>query len=157
MHKNKSQKKRLQHKTKKVGGNGNVSRRSIHKIHHLNNSKKHKHINTRRNYKKKLLPVVYGKLHMIGCGHCENLIPEWNILNEKMKMHVDVVCYDIERSEESSKLPIFNNNYKPYENLQIQGGYPTIYKLHKRGGAIIYYNGPRDSESLFQWLQGKDK
>ena len=113
------------------------------------------HITTKKNYKKKVLPIVYGKIHMNGCGHCQNLIPEWDILNEKMKIHSDVVCYDIEREEEGEKFPLFNNNYKPYENLQIQGGYPTIYKLHKRGGAIIYYNGPRDNQSLFYWLQGK--
>jgi hypothetical protein len=61
-----------------------------------------------------------------------------------------------EREEEIEKFPLFNNTYKPYGNIQIQGGYPTIYKLHKRGGEIIYYNGPRDNQSLFYWLQGKN-
>lgn len=131
--------------------------------HPLNNIKKNmknkpnkkRHITTKKNHQRKVLPIVYGKIHMFGCGHCVNLIPEWDIVNENMKIHLDVVCYDIEREEETPKLQEFNNNYKPYEPLQIQGGYPTIYKLHKRGGAIIYYNGPRDHQSMLMWLQGK--
>ena len=105
-------------------------------------------LNIKKN--KKVLPIVYGKLYMTGCIHCEHLAPEWEIL----KKHLDVVCYDIERSEEYTKLPKFNNMYKPYEPLQIQGGYPTIYKLHTRGGAIVYYNGPRDNVSILKWVQG---
>jgi hypothetical protein len=113
---------------------------------------KKKKTKTRRS--KKLLPIVYGKLYMTGCIHCEKLAPEWEIVNNALNVHSDVVCYDIERLEESTKLHQFNNMYKPYESLQVQDGYPTIYKLHKRGGAIIYYNGPRDNVSILKWLQG---
>lgn len=118
------------------------------------NTRKQKKHMTKKN--KGLLPIVYGKMHMTNCGHCINLIPEWDIVNEKMKIHSEIVCYDIERNEEGHKLPKFNEKYKPYENLQVQGGYPTIYKLHKRGGAIIYYYGPRDNVSMFNWLQGNN-
>ena len=112
----------------------------------ISNTKKFlKHKTLRKNKKtlknknkNNLLPIVYGKLYMTGCIHCENLAPEWDIVK---KHHEHIVCYDIERSEEQIKLPKFNNIYKPYESLQIQGGYPTIYKLNKRGGTIIYYNG----------------
>jgi hypothetical protein len=135
---NKTKNKKLQKKNK-----------TKNKKYPLNNQKKNI-------TKKNLLPIVYGKIHMTSCGHCQNLIPEWNILNERMKKHSDVVCYDIEREEQIEKFPLFNNTYKPYGNIQIQGGYPTIYKLHKRGGEIIYYNGPRDNQSLFYWLQGKN-
>jgi hypothetical protein len=130
----------------------------------LNKNKKSRKLNKnkksrkpRRTFKHNTpqLPMVYGKIHMIGCGHCENLIPEWNLLNEKMKRYSNIICYDIERGEEGEKFPIFNHNYKPYENIQIQGGYPTIYKLYKQGGVITYYNGPRDNQSLFYWLQKK--
>lgn len=121
---------------------------------HLNKNKV-RHITTRKNYQKKVLPVIFGKIYMIGCIHCMHLEPEWDIVVEKMKIHNDVVCYDIEREEESVKLSEFNNNYKPYESLQVQGGYPTIYKLHKRGGMVIYYQGPRDNQSIMYWLQGK--
>jgi len=119
---------------------------------------KRKHRITRSNKKnkktKKVLPIVYGKIYMTGCIHCENLAPEWEIVTNKLKIHLDVVCYDIERSEEQQKLPKFNDMYKPYEPLQIQGGYPTLYKLHKRGGTIMYYNGPRDNVSILKWLHG---
>jgi hypothetical protein len=121
---------------------------------HLNKNKP-RHITTRKNHQKKILPVIFGKIYMNECIHCMHLEPEWNIVIEKMKNHNDVVCYDIEREEESVKFSEFNNNYKPYEPLQIQGGYPTIYKLHKRGGMIIYYQGPRDNQSIMYWLQGK--
>ena len=113
---------------------------------------KKKKTKTRRN--KKLLPIVYGKLYMKECIHCKNLAPEWEIVNNALKVHSDVICYDIERLEEPTKLQQFNNMYKPYESLRVQDGYPTIYKLHKRGGAIIYYNGSRDNTSILKWLQG---
>ena len=113
-----------------------------------------KHLKKRRTQRiQKRLPIVYGKLYMIGCIHCDRLAPEWDIVNNHLKKHVNVVCYDIE-AQEREKLFKFNNMYKPHESLQIQGGYPTIYKLHKHGGAIIYYNGPRDNTSMLKWLQG---
>ena len=144
MSKHNSKKKQRGGKTKQQ------HKKYTRKTHHR--QKKHKHITVRNNGNKKVLPLVYGKMHMTTCGHCVHLIPEWNIVNEKMKMYPEVVCYDIERDEEGHKLPKFNESYKPYENLQIQGGYPTIYKLHKRGGAIIYYTGPRDNVSMLKWL-----
>jgi flavoprotein len=124
----------------------------IQKRKHRRNKKTKVTRKHRRN--KKILPIVYGKLYMTGCIHCENLAPEWEIVTNKLKIHLDVVCYDIERSEEQQKLSKFNDIYKPYEPLQIQGGYPTLYKLHKRGGAIVYYNGQRDNVSILKWLQG---
>jgi hypothetical protein len=134
--------------------------RKIHKRkRHIPRNKKNNKVKVTRKEKQllnnnnnnKLLPIVYGKIYMTGCIHCENLAPEWDIVTNKLK---DVVCYDIERSEEHTKVPKFNDTYKPYESLQIQGGYPTIYKLHNRGGAIIYYNGPRDNVNILKWLQG---
>jgi len=121
---------------------------------HLNKNKV-PHITTRKNHRKKVLPIIFGKIYMDRCIHCMRLESEWNVVIEKMKIHNDVTCYDIEREEESIKFPEFNHNYKPYESLQVQGGYPTIYKLHKRGGMIIYYQGPRDNQSILYWLQGK--
>jgi len=112
----------------------------------LRKTKKNKNKNKNKN-----LPVVYGKLYMTGCIHCEMLAPEWDIL----KKNIHIVCYDIE-AQEQQKLSKFNDMYKPYEPLQIQGGYPTIYKLHKRGDTIIYYNGPRDNGSMLKWLQEKN-
>jgi hypothetical protein len=118
--------------------------------------KKNRKNNHKKTYKNKTkhLPIVYGKLHMTECMHCQMLVSEWNIVTEKMKIHIDVICHDIERKEESTQLSLFNNKYKPYKPLQIQGGYPTIYKLHKRRGNITYYSGPRDNQSILQWLQG---
>jgi hypothetical protein len=108
---------------------------------------------TKTHKKQKILPIVYGKLHMTGCIHCKMLVPEWEMVKDRMKIHMNVICHDIEQTEESIKLPLFNNNYKPYEPLEPQGGYPTIYKLHRRGGQIIYYKGPRDNQSILQWLK----
>ena len=102
-----------------------------------------KHLND-----KNTLPVVYGKIHWEQCGHCQMLVPEWNIVKDK----INIICYDIERNEETYKLPEFNNKYKPQQALQIQGGYPTIYKLPKYGGVIEYYQGQRDNQSILQWL-----
>jgi hypothetical protein len=35
------------------------------------------------------------------------------------------------------------------DKLALDGGYPTIFKLHK--GKLEYYTGSRDAKSLFQW------
>ena len=132
-----------------------VRTKKIHKRKHRRNKKTKVTRKQLLNIKKtkKTLPIVYGKLYMTGCIHCENLAPEWEIVTNKLKIHLDVVCYDIE-AQEQQKLSKFNDMYKPYEPLQPQGGYPTLYKLHKRGGAIIYYNGQRDNASILKWLHG---
>ena len=127
------------------------SKNRLRKSKHYRIKRKSKHYRKKQKSNAQL-PIVYGKIHMMSCGHCINLIPEWNIVNEKMRIHSEVVCYDIERNEEVDKLPKFNEIYKPYENIQIQGGYPTIYKLHKTGGVINYYKGPRDNVSMLNWL-----
>ena len=128
-----------------------VRTNKIHKRKHRRNKKTKVTRKQLLNIKKtkNTLPIVYGKLYMTGCIHCENLAPEWEIV----KTHLDVVSYDIE-AQEQQKLSKFNDMYKPYEPLQPQGGYPTIYKLHKRGGTIVYYQGPRDNVSMLKWLQG---
>lgn len=117
--------------------------------HRITRNKKNKVTRKQLLNIKKNLPIVYGKLYMTGCIHCEHLAPEWEIV----KKHLNVDCYDIE-AQEQTKLSKFNDMYKPYEPLQPQGGYPTIYKLHKRGGQIIYYQGPRDNVSMLKWIQG---
>jgi len=95
--------------------------------------------------------TVVGKLHMIGCGHCDELVEPWNQMKENVEKKV-MVAGDIEAAE-NHKLYELNKQYG--SKVEVQGGYPTIYKI-KRGGKVEYYNGERTVSKLIGWaLQGK--
>ena len=95
--------------------------------------------------------TVVGKLYMVGCGHCKMLVEPWNEMKKKIGKKV-MVAGDIEAAE-NHKLDQLNKQHRT--KVEVQGGYPTIYKI-KRGGKVEYYNGERTASKLIGWaLQGK--
>ena len=95
--------------------------------------------------------TVVGKLYMVGCGHCDALVEPWKQMKEKVEKKV-MVAGDIEAAE-NHKLDELNKQHG--SKVEVQGGYPTIYKI-KRGGKVEYYNGERTASKLIGWaLQGK--
>ena len=95
--------------------------------------------------------TVVGKLYMVGCGHCDALVEPWKQMKENVEKKV-MVAGDIEAAE-NHKLDELNKQYG--SKVEVQGGYPTIYKI-KRGGKVEYYNGERTASKLIGWaLQGK--
>ncbi len=94
-------------------------------------------------------PVV-GKLYMVGCGHCDALVEPWNEMKKNVGGKV-MVLNDIE-ADETHKLEELNDKHGA--NVEVQGGYPTIYKI-KHGGNVEYYNGDRTSKELIRWATNK--
>lgn len=97
-----------------------------------------------------MVQTVVGKLYMHGCGHCVNLEKPWKQMTKKVTKKV-MVAGDIE-SAETDKLQQLNQKYG--SDVEMQGGYPTIYKI-KSGGKVEYFNGERTVPKLVGWaLQG---
>jgi len=94
--------------------------------------------------------TVVGKLYMNGCIHCDNLVEPWNQMKNKVGGKV-VVADDIEASEKD-KLDKLNMQHGT--NVDVQDGYPTIYKIV--GGKVEYYNGERTEKELISWALKSD-
>lgn len=96
-------------------------------------------------------PIVYGKIYADWCGYCQQLSPEWDKLIVMMKKHTPL-RFDINNNEEQSRIQEFKNTFN--SDLQ-HSGYPTIYKLTIKGGAVEYYNGSRDAQNIYNWVISK--
>ena len=40
-------------------------------------------------------------------------------------------------------------------DLYVNKGYPTIYKLYKKGGPLEFYEGPRNFKDMVRWIQSR--
>jgi len=101
----------------------------------------------RQNYKKPRL-VVYGKIYANWCGHCKSMEQDWKRLEKRMRPLKSV---NIESEEKDHKIAAFNKKHKT--NLELKGGFPTLFKLKNHGGAVEYYEGGERSEAaLHAWL-----
>jgi thiol-disulfide isomerase/thioredoxin len=117
-----------------------------------------------KNRKKPVL--VIGKIYADWCGHCVALKPEWAKLKREVKLamgrhfkNVHVEFREIGDTPHNQTKGItvdkmieeFNNRHMPNasEKLALDGGFPTLFKLHK--GKLEYYKGSRDAKSMFQW------
>lgn len=95
-----------------------------------------------------VLPVVvYGKIYANWCGHCKALDSFWEEITAQYPINVD-----IESEEKDKKVAEFNAKYTPTSPLDLDHGYPTIYKLDKPGGTIAMYNDDRNKDSIISWL-----
>ncbi len=96
--------------------------------------------------------IVVGKLYMVGCGHCDALVQPWNKMKKNVEKKV-MVAGDIEAAE-TGKLAELNKKHG--SNVEVQGGYPTIYKI-KPDGKVEYYNGERTAKELIRWATNKNQ
>lgn len=95
------------------------------------------------------LPLVVGKIFSNSCYHCIAMEGEWSKLTTNLDPNM---FHDIEASEISVKLPALNQKYR----VQVQAdGFPTIYKIVRcvdGSCRVEYYEGPRDAQSMHQWI-----
>ena len=92
--------------------------------------------------------VVYGKIYATWCGHCRAMEHDWKRLEKKMHPLRSV---NIESEEKDHKIAAFNKKHKT--NLELKGGFPTVFKLKKHGAPVEYYEGGDRSElALHAWL-----
>ena len=110
--------------------------------------------------------LVIGKIFADWCGHCVALKPEWAKMKRDVKaamgrhfknLHVEFHEIGDTPHNKAKGLTVdgmiekFNGKHMSNspEKLALDGGYPTVFKVHK--GKLEYYKGARDAKSLFQW------
>jgi thiol-disulfide isomerase/thioredoxin len=114
------------------------------------NNKKSKKTNkkSKKQHKKHNLLVV-GLIHSDTCGHCIAMRPAWDQMKESLRNTLGnrVLVHEVE----ASQMPNGLNALRKYtvQKVQIQSGYPTLYKI--TGGNVLYYDGPRDHDSMYNW------
>jgi thiol-disulfide isomerase/thioredoxin len=102
-------------------------------------------------------PLVLGKIYANWCGHCKVLEPKWAVIEKEIPKRfqagskplvykVDESNMDDEEVGLATLKPHLNN---PDANVEIQDGYPTIFKITK--GSLSYYNGPREIGPIITW------
>lgn len=103
--------------------------------------------------------IMIGRIHALWCGHCKSLAPEWSKMKKKLsKQRGGYKFVSIEQSKEEPHLERLNKYLKIEDDakkVQLQGGYPTIFKASN--GAVEYYNGPRMADDLVNWAQEPTK
>lgn len=101
--------------------------------------------------------LVLGKIYAEWCGHCKNLAPKWDIIEEELPKRFTAKSKPLVYKVEESKMNDFETGLetlKPYlanpsENVELQGGYPTIFKIVN--GKLSYYDGPREVGPIITW------
>jgi hypothetical protein len=114
------------------------------------NTKKPKKTNKKsKKTNKKHNLLVVGLIHSDTCGHCIAMRPAWDQMKESLRntMGNRVLVHEVE----ASQMPNGLNTLRKYtaQKVQIQGGYPTLYKIAER--TVSYYDGPRDHDSMYNW------
>jgi len=100
---------------------------------------------------------VVGKLFATWCGHCTTLAPEWEKMKEEVKKntkndHIEFV--EIESENLDSGLEELNKRFKT--NVELKGGYPTLFKIEPGRKKVDYYNGDRQANNLIKWSLKND-
>jgi len=98
-------------------------------------------------------PVIVGLVHANWCGHCKQLMPEWNRMEENISKNqkINNMCkiVKIESEHINEELPKYTEMTKR-KNIPVQG-YPTIFMI-KQNRMVDMYGGERSAEALEQWI-----
>ena len=101
---------------------------------------------------KKGSKIVVGLVFAHWCGHCKQLMPEWNAMAKQMKMHKNKYeVYEIEDSDKDTKLDKLNKMYSVHIEID---GFPTIFKI--KNGHLSYYKGERKMNPMQKWVGGEN-
>uniref|UniRef100_A0A6C0HIV0 Thioredoxin domain-containing protein n=1 Tax=viral metagenome TaxID=1070528 RepID=A0A6C0HIV0_9ZZZZ len=101
--------------------------------------------------------LILGKIYAEWCGHCKDLAPKWEIIEEELPKrfprHSKPLVYKVEDSEIAdpekglaTMKPYLSN---PSENVELQGGFPTIFKIVN--GKLSYFEGQREVGPIIAW------
>ena len=85
-------------------------------------------------------PAVFTMYKVDWCPHCKKAAPEWNKMKSTVKeMGMDVKIEEIDGDKEASKAKAAGVK-----------AFPTM--IYKRGTEEIKYDGPRDADSLIEFV-----
>jgi thiol-disulfide isomerase/thioredoxin len=116
--------------------------------------------------------LIVGKIYADWCGHCEDLKPKWETMendiitnyappgyvkptNEEPISFVfgnnAFKIYKINEQNKDGPISTINSNYLVNSNQKLQAsGYPTIFKICDN--QLEYYQGEREPEPMKQWF-----
>ncbi len=96
---------------------------------------------------------VYGRIYANWCGHCTSMKPAWKELKNYMKEKW--ISVNIEDKQQDRRVPNINRILSPVPALEKASGFPYIFRIvdHK----LETYDGPRDFESMKNWLNTHEK
>jgi thiol-disulfide isomerase/thioredoxin len=108
------------------------------------------------------VPVAYkyhmGKVYANWCPHCITLEPKWDYMKNYFQNDNNggkVNFIEIEQSQMEYEIPKINNGIlaNSAEKLSADKGFPTIFFVD--GDKLEYYEGPRESKKMIQWVSSK--
>jgi len=77
-------------------------------------------------------------LHMEGCPHCVNLLPEWD--NFTKMNDTNITTKSVERNDDQALVKRYGAK-----------GFPTILLLDENGDKLKTYDGPRTAQGLLDF------
>lgn len=96
--------------------------------------------------------TVVGKIYANWCGHCQNLIPTWNELKQKLGGgNYQFVEVEQQEIDTTNKLAQLRKRIKGGDKNIKYEGFPSLFKI--KGGKVSYYSGDRSLESLMQFYK----
>lgn len=106
--------------------------------------------------------IVCGKLYASWCHFCKDLKEPWNqlisILNKEMPMVCivkDIAIGDEEDEQKrNSMLENLTSQLKANQKINVQKGYPTIFKLDDNNN-VVYHEGNRTVDDMYQFFTGR--
>jgi hypothetical protein len=103
--------------------------------------------------------IICGKLYASWCHYCKDLQQPWqqllDILSKDMVcVNKEVALGDKDESQHDAILSILTKQLGARQKIQVQNGYPTIFKLDNYKN-VVYHKGARTLEELHKFFTGK--
>lgn len=107
--------------------------------------------------------IVCGKLYASWCHYCKELKGPWKRVLQLLQRDKSLVCVSKEvalgdvQDEQKQKdlLKSLTQELQAKQDIEVKGGYPTIFKLDPFNNVVYYEEGPRTVEGLYQFFTGK--
>jgi hypothetical protein len=106
--------------------------------------------------------IVCGKLFASWCHFCKELKGPWKKVIAMMQRDKSMICISKEMAlgdekdeqKQQDMLLSLTQELQAKQNIAVQGGYPTIFKLDPFNN-VVYFEGPRTVQGLYQFFTGK--
>ena len=86
--------------------------------------------------------------HSKQCGHCQNMMPEWNKLEKENETNMDIRNFEVGDTSQDAR-----NNFAKYKS-EISG-YPTIIYVDESTGEHEQYTGERTKDAMYSYCKSK--